>query len=55
MVHSGTLYFPFTEHHINKVFVDVVAFLVVNNIKYWCIVFDSIMCMLSKVIDMENT
>ena len=32
MVHSGTLYFPFTKYHIDKVPVDVVAFLVVNHI-----------------------
>jgi hypothetical protein len=28
VVHSGTLYFPFTEYNIDKVPVDVAAFLV---------------------------
>ena len=36
---NGTLYFPFTEYHIDKVPVDVAAFLVVNHVKYRCIVF----------------
>ena len=39
VVRSGTLYFLFVEYQINKVPMDVVAFLVVNHIKYQCIVF----------------
>ena len=28
VVHNGTLYFPFIEYHIDKILVDVAAFLV---------------------------
>ena len=44
-MHSGTLYLPFTEYQIDKVPVDVVAFLVVNHVKYQCIVFGYVMIM----------
>ena len=50
MVRSGTLYFPFTEYHIDKVLVDVVAFLVVNHVKYQCIVFGCVMFMLNSMV-----
>ena len=45
-----TLYFPFTEYNIDKVPVDVVAFLVVNhvNIGVLCYVY-------GKVTDLENS
>ena len=49
MVHSGTLYFPFTEYHIDKVPMDVAAFLVVNHVKYRCIVFGYVMFMLKSM------
>ena len=50
VVHSGTLYFPFTEYHIDKVLVDVASFLVVNHIKHRCIVFGYVMFMLKFII-----
>ena len=50
MVRSGTLYFPFTEYHIDKVPVDVAAFLVVNHVKYRCIVFGYVMSMLKSMV-----
>ena len=45
MVCSGTLYSPITKYQIDKVPMDVVAFLVVNHVKYWCIVFGYVMFM----------
>ena len=45
VVRSGTLYFPFTEYHIDKVHVDVAAFFVVNHVKYQCIVFGYVICL----------
>ena len=50
MVCSGTLHFPFTEYHIDKVPMVVVAFLVVNHIKYRCIVFGYVMFMLKFMV-----
>ena len=50
VVLSGTLYFPFTKYHIDKVPVDVAAFLVVNHIKYQCIMFSYVMFMLKSMV-----
>ena len=50
VVRSGTLYFPFTEYHIEKVPMDVAAFLVVNHVKYWCIVFGYVIFMLKSMV-----
>ena len=50
MVHSGTLYFPFTKYHIDKVPMDVVALLVVDHVKYRCIVFGYVMFMLKSMV-----
>ena len=50
VVRNGTLYFPFTEYHIGKVPVDVASFLVVNHVKYWCIVFGYVMFMLKSMV-----
>ena len=50
VVHSGTLYFPFFEYHIDKVPLDVVALLVVNHVKYLCIVFGYVMFMLKSMV-----
>ena len=50
VVCSGTLYFPFTEYHIDKVPVDVAAFLVVNHVKYRCTVVGYVMLMLKSIV-----
>ena len=50
MVCSGNLYLPFTEYHIDKVPMDVAAFLVVNHVKYRCIVFGYVMFMLMLMV-----
>ena len=54
VVCSGNLWSPFTEYHIDKVPMDVVVFLVVNHVKYWCIVF-GYAYVYGKVTDLENT
>ena len=50
VVCSGTLYFPFTKYHIDKVPMDVAAFLVVNHVKYRCIMFGYVMFMLKSMV-----
>ena len=50
MVRSGTLHFPFTKYHIDKVPLDVVAFLIVNHVKYRCIVLGYVMFMLKSMV-----
>ena len=50
VVRSGTLYFPFTEYHIDKVPMVVASFLVVNHVKYRCIVFGYVMFMLKSMV-----
>ena len=57
MVRSGTLYFLFTEYQIDKVPVDVAAFLVVNhvNIGVLCLVVYVYAYVYGKVTDLENT
>ena len=57
MVHSGTLYLPFTEYQIDKVDVDVASFLVVNhiNIDVLCLVVYVYAYVYGKVIYLENT
>ena len=57
VVRSGTLYFPFTEYHIDKVLVDVAAFLVVNhiNIGVLCLIMYVYAYVYGKVTDLENT
>ena len=49
-MHSGTLYFPFTEYYIDKVPMDLAALLVVNHVKYRSIVFDYVMFMLNSMV-----
>ena len=54
VVCSGTLYFPFTKYHIDKVPMNVVVFLVgePHKISVYCV---WLCYVYGKVIDLENT